>query len=107
MMRFEYKVIKAPDTANKIKGVKDPGERFAQTLEEMLNEYGATGWEFVRAEVLDFEEKSGMFSRGSKGEDTYLIFKRSKDHSRRIERRADEDEEFVDDGPRLGGAFRD
>ena len=74
----------------------------------MLNKYGGQGWEFVRAEVLDFQEKGGMFSKGAKGEETYFIFRRSRVTVHRSTATQDEPEEQVEDGgPRLGGAFRD
>lgn len=60
MTQFEYKVVPAPAKGTKAKGVKTPHGRFAVTVEQLLNEMGAEGWEFQRAELLPSEERSGL-----------------------------------------------
>jgi len=57
---YEYKVIPAPCKGQKVKGIKTPEDRFANTLEEILNAEAAQGWEFTRAETLPSEERSGF-----------------------------------------------
>lgn len=59
---FEYKVIPAPKKGQKAKGVKAPEERFALSIAETLNAQAAEGWEFLRAETLPSEERSGFRS---------------------------------------------
>ena len=59
-MMFEYKVVPAPAKGTKAKGVKTPHGRFAVTIEQLLNDMGAEGWEFQRAELLPSEERSGL-----------------------------------------------
>ena len=59
-MMFEYKVVPAPAKGTKAKGVKTPQGRFAVTIEQLLNDMGAEGWEFQRAELLPSEERSGL-----------------------------------------------
>ena len=59
-MMFEYKVVPAPAKGTKAKGVKTPHGRFAVTIEQLLNEMGAGGWEFQRAELLPSEERAGL-----------------------------------------------
>ncbi len=59
-MMFEYKVVPAPAKGTKAKGVKTPQGRFAVTIEQLLNDMGADGWEFQRAELLPSEERSGL-----------------------------------------------
>ena len=61
-MRFEYKIVPAPTKALKNKGLKSPEDRFAFTLEELLNEMGAEGWEYQRAETLPSTERAGLTS---------------------------------------------
>ena len=51
MTRYEYKVVPAPGKAAKVKGVKSPEGRFAHSIEAVLNEMAADGWEFQRAEL--------------------------------------------------------
>ncbi len=60
MTRYEYKVVPAPTKGIKAKGVKTPEGRFALTVEQLLNEMGAAGWEFQRAELLPSDERSGL-----------------------------------------------
>ena len=63
MQRYEYKVVPAPKKGTKAKGVKTPEGRFAVTIEQLLNELGAKGWEYQRAETLPSEERSGLTSK--------------------------------------------
>lgn len=59
---FEYKVIPAPRKGLKAKGIKTPEDRFSHTLQELMNSEAQGGWEFVRAETLPSEERSGFRS---------------------------------------------
>lgn len=54
---YEYKVIPAPERADRIKGLKRPEDRFAHKVEEVLNDMAAAGWSFLRAESLPGEER--------------------------------------------------
>ncbi|KAE9629782.1 DUF4177 domain-containing protein [Parasedimentitalea maritima] len=60
MMMFEYKVVPAPAKGTKAKGVKTPHGRFAVSIEQLLNDMAADGWEFQRAELLPSEERAGL-----------------------------------------------
>lgn len=60
MQAYEYKVIPAPQKGTKAKGVKTPEARFANSIDLLLNEMAAEGWEFQRAELLPSEERSGL-----------------------------------------------
>ena len=74
MPAYEYKVIPAPEKARKVKGLKG-AHLFAYALEEVMNELGADGWQYVRADILPQEERSGLTSKTT----TYrnlLVFQR-------------------------------
>lgn len=60
MPRFEYKVIPAPSKGQKAKGIKTPEGRFALSIQTALNQLGAEGWEYLRAELLPSDERSGL-----------------------------------------------
>ncbi|MGI9370268.1 MAG: DUF4177 domain-containing protein [Ruegeria sp.] len=60
MQRYEYKVVPAPKKGSKAKGVKTPEGRFANSVQNILNEMGQDGWEYQRAELLPSEERSGL-----------------------------------------------
>lgn len=60
MLRFQYKVIPAPRRGEKAKGVKTTEERFAVALTQVMNELGAEGWEYVRADTLPCDERAGL-----------------------------------------------
>ncbi|WP_052650469.1 DUF4177 domain-containing protein [Paracoccus sp. PAMC 22219] len=62
-MRFEYSVIPAPTKAEKAREAKTPTDRFALSLTAELNRMSAEGWEYVRADVLPSEERSGLTGR--------------------------------------------
>jgi len=63
MPRFEYKVVPAPNRGLKAKGVKRAEDRFALALSTLMNELGADGWDYVRADILPTEERSGLASK--------------------------------------------
>ncbi|WP_299654153.1 DUF4177 domain-containing protein [uncultured Tateyamaria sp.] len=60
MGSWEYKVVPAPTKGQKGKGIKGPEARFAFALEALMNDMGAEGWEFQRAETLPSIERSGL-----------------------------------------------
>ena len=90
MTRYEYKVVPAPAKGTKAKGVKTPAGRFALTVEQLLNQLGAEGWEYQRAELLPSEEKSGLTSSTTNWRNV-LVFRRAL--------AADEDEPTVEAPP--------
>ena len=63
MQHYEYKVIPAPDRGEKARGAKTPGDRFAQAMTSVLNRMAREGWDYVRAEMLPSEERSGLTRR--------------------------------------------
>ena len=60
MKRYEYRVIAAPQRGEKLRGLKTTGERFAQALMGVMNELGRDGWEYIRADTLPCDERSGL-----------------------------------------------
>lgn len=62
-MRYEYTAIPAPTRGEKDKDAKTPTERYALTLATELNRMAADGWEYVRADILPSEERSGLTGR--------------------------------------------
>ncbi len=78
MPHYEYKVIPAPAKGEKAKGVRTPEGRFAQAIENVLNRYGESGWEYVRAELLPNQERSGLTGSTTEWR-TMLIFRRAQE----------------------------
>lgn len=62
MTMYEYKVIPAPAKGKKAKGIKTPEARFSLALQHVMNDLAQDGWEFIRAETLPSEERSGLTS---------------------------------------------
>jgi hypothetical protein len=76
MQRFEFKVIPAPKRGEKARGVKTTEERFALALTTLMNQLGAEGWDYVRADALPCEERVGF--TGSKTTfQNVLVFRRA------------------------------
>ncbi|WP_424976977.1 DUF4177 domain-containing protein [Leisingera sp. S232] len=75
MPAYEYKVVPAPAKGTKAKGVKTPEARFANSIEILLNEMAAEGWEFQRAELLPSEERSGMMGSATNWRNV-MVFRR-------------------------------
>lgn len=78
MSSYEYTVIPAPARGEKAKGAKTGIDRFAATLSDVLNEMARDGWEYVRAETLPAEERSGLTSRSTVYHNL-LVFRRALD----------------------------
>ena len=76
MTHYEYKVIPAPAKGEKGKGARTPEARFAHAVEGVLNRYGESGWEYVRAELLPSEERSGLTGTTTQWR-TVLIFRKA------------------------------
>lgn len=73
-MRTEYKVVPAPEKARKQRGLKGAA-LFAHSVEALMNELAADGWQYLRADTLPQEERSGLTNKTT----TYrnlLVFQR-------------------------------
>ncbi len=60
MIRYEYKVIPAPKKGRKARGLRTTEARFANALQEVMNEMGAEGWEYLRCDTLPTVERQGL-----------------------------------------------
>ena len=74
---YEYKVVPAPGKGTKAKGVKTAEGRFALSVEAELNRLAAGGWEYLRAELLPSEERSGLTGSVTNWRNV-LVFRRAK-----------------------------
>lgn len=63
MQHFEYRVVPAPTRGEKAKGLKTGAERYAHALSLLMNELAQDGWEYLRADTLPAEERSGLTSK--------------------------------------------
>lgn len=75
-VQYEYKVVPAPARAEKHKGVKKPEERLALSLTTLMNELGRSGWEYLRADTLPCEERTGLTGKVTTSFQTLLVFRR-------------------------------
>jgi hypothetical protein len=76
MPAYEYRVVPAPVQGRKAKGLKTSAERFAHALESLMNEMCAEGWDYVRADTLPCEERSGLTGRTTVYQNM-LVFRRA------------------------------
>ena len=76
MQTYEYKVVAAPSRSEKVRGAKTPADRFAQTLAKVMNDHARDGWEYVRADTLPSEERTGLTKRTTVYH-TVLVFRRA------------------------------
>ncbi|KUJ76817.1 hypothetical protein AVO45_09950 [Ruegeria marisrubri] len=90
MTRYEYKVVPAPKKGTKAKAVKTVEGRFALSIEQVLNQMGEDGWEYLRAELLPSEERSGLTGTTVNWRNV-LVFRRAVE----AELPADEAERFL------------
>ncbi len=75
MSAFEYKVIPAPTKGQKAKGARSTADRFAVALEAAMNDLGAQGWDYVRADTLPCEEREGLMGKTTVYQNM-LVFRR-------------------------------
>ncbi len=76
MSSYEYKIVPAPKTGLKAKGLKTAEDRFANALETTMNTLGAQGWEYQRTDTLPCEERSGLTKRVTTFQNM-LVFRRT------------------------------
>lgn len=60
LQKYEYRVVPAPKSGKRVKGVKGAEGRFAHALQVLMNEMGAEGWDYLRTDTLPSEERSGL-----------------------------------------------
>lgn len=60
MQRYEYKVVPAPRRGEKARGIKTTEDRFALALTTLMNTLGRDGWEYLRADTLPVDERTGL-----------------------------------------------
>lgn len=60
MPRYEFKVVPAPRKGDKQPGLKTVEDRFAAALTALMNQMGRDGWDYVRADTLPVDERSGL-----------------------------------------------
>lgn len=75
---YEYQVIPAPRKGKKARGVKGAEARFALAMQDVLNDAGAEGWDYVRTDTLPSEERSGLTGRTTVYQNV-LVFRRALD----------------------------
>lgn len=75
MTRYEFRVIPAPTRGEKSREAKTTPERFARALTRLMNEMGQEGWDYVRADTLPVEERSG-FTGTKTSFQNMLVFRR-------------------------------
>lgn len=76
MQAYEYTVLPAPNRGEKVRGARTGVERFAHALTMEINRMAQAGWEYVRAETLPCEERSGLTSRTTVYHNV-LVFRRA------------------------------
>tara|TARA_R110002096_G_scaffold120749_2_gene261543 strand:- start:7408 stop:7896 length:489 start_codon:yes stop_codon:yes gene_type:complete len=77
MSIYEYKVIPAPFSGKRGKGVKGADGRFANALSETINELAGDGWEYIRAESLPSVERKGVMRKRHESFQNVLVFRRA------------------------------
>lgn len=76
MSYFEYRVVPAPKSVPRLKGVKSPEGRFAVSMAEALNAEGRDGWEFQSTETIETEVRGGLLSKKTLEKLSVLVFRR-------------------------------
>ena len=75
MQRYEFKVIPAPRRGEKSREAKTTADRFALAMASLMNSLGREGWDYVRADTLPCDERSGLTGTKTTYQ-TLLVFRR-------------------------------
>ena len=73
MKKFEFKVVSAPDKAQKFSDLDQGEDAYNRTLSVVMNELGSEGWEFTGAETLPEPKR---FFGGRRATRSILVFRR-------------------------------
>jgi hypothetical protein len=60
MQRYEYQVVPSPRKGEKSRAARTTPDRFALALTTLMNKFGQDGWEYLRADALPCDERSGL-----------------------------------------------
>lgn len=63
MDAWEYRIEPAPLKGKGAKGIRGRDAKYANALSLVMNELGAQGWEYLRADTLPCEERAGLTSK--------------------------------------------
>ncbi|MBK5927001.1 DUF4177 domain-containing protein, partial [Rhodobaculum claviforme] len=67
-----------PAHGTRARGLRTPEDRFAVALSDAINAMAADGWDYLRAETLPCEERTGwLSSRTTTTHHTVLVFRRA------------------------------
>ena len=75
MSAFEYRAVPAPRKGKSGKGMRGAPAKFANAVTGLMNEMGAGGWEYLRADTLPCEERQGLTGKTVKYH-SMLVFRR-------------------------------
>jgi hypothetical protein len=73
---FEYKVVPAPRRGEKTRTAKTTEDRFAYAVQSLMNGLAEEGWEYVRADTLPCDERSGLTGTKTSFQNL-LVFRRA------------------------------
>lgn len=103
---YEYKVVPAPRRGEKARGAKTSEDRFAYAVQGLMNTLAADGWEYLRADTLPCDERSGLTGTKTTFQNL-MVFRRAvhPEHSDAVAFiTADNAARNADSLPRLGAA---
>jgi hypothetical protein len=103
MLRYEFKVVPAPRKGDKTRGLKTAEDRFAQTLATLMNQLGREGWDYLRADTLPMDERSGLTGTKTTYQNV-LVFRRVLDEANAVAPALLAKPEDTPGMPRLGPA---
>ena len=102
---YEYKVVPAPRRGEKARTAKTTEDRFAYAVQSLMNGLAADGWEYVRADTLPCDERSGLTGTKTSFQNL-LVFRRALDDGKAMPAFIEMDRAAPapDPIPRLGAA---
>ncbi|MRU14365.1 hypothetical protein FDP25_02865 [Roseovarius sp. A21] len=106
MTTYEYRVIPAPTKGRKAQGVKGAEARFAHTLQDVMNEQAAEGWEYQRSDILPSEERQGLTSSHTVYR-SVLVFRRAADDLDESEKTAPNTEGEIEENGDLSEPYKE
>jgi hypothetical protein len=77
MTEYAYKCVAAPRKARKTREHRTPAAALVAAMEEAIATEAASGWEYLRTDLVPMEAKSGWFSTVVETHQGVMVFRRA------------------------------
>lgn len=77
MTEYAYKCVAAPRRARKSREHRTPADSLVAAMEQAIAAEAATGWDYLRTDLVPMEAKTGWFSSVVETHQGVMVFRRA------------------------------